>query len=926
MTTALPTGMESTTVDVVGPRLVKKFSWEVVDPKLTRCLLQAVYEPGSPDWQLVHLLDGGPLARQAARTLGSPMKLSHVGDTFAVLKQHWVPQLSGEHLDELVYILSTTMSARERQLNLRTVAQKRAFLQAKNSTVNSRKNFHSTFIKAHKKPTPVRSTRPSGLRADASGVVHLAGEGRPPAHVPHPHQVEAWEWLDGEISAGSTVHSRSGLLVLPTGAGKTSTAVQWATRRMEADPTVRVLWIAHQQELLEQAGRAFVKAAGERPDGFTRRLRLLVGGGPGLVTLTDPELDVVLTSRQLLKASGRLGEKRLEKFLTRPTIVIVDEAHHASSPSYENILNTVVSAAGTTLLGLTATPWPAASGARRRLRERFPREFARPIEGLMQSGVLAVPVFHTVATHQRVTMTADQAQIAETRDFPPEVLRVLANHDRDAIIVNTWVQHADQWGKTLVFATSIDHADKLTAALQNADVSAECIHSQVPDPSGVLGSFRRVDGPQVLVSVGMLTEGVDVPAARTAFLARPTTSPILMRQMIGRVLRGPDAGGDPFAHIVYLQDQWGDFLDAVEPPDLADIHGQAAGPSGRPGAVLPPVYDDTGELVELDLINQLAQDALRAHVALPLNVAATAAEIVGYYELGDTRMLVLGHQKDAFNELINHTLSGGQFRGRSPLAFFEDLPAPAPSKRRLHTLVSWMREYEEQPAFHPLAASLDPKRFAAELRQAPAMTVDERHTWLRQRYEASAMRALFADFDQFEEAVEDSVRNLLRAIDGRRPHENLEGPIPLSATKRRKALPRATRDLAQLLDRVAVKARDLLADEFSSDADLEARLNVTHLPIRFSRGPRGDAWAYWSLKAGQPTIVVNKLLETTPAAVPDETLEYLIYHELLHHLLPGQGHDVQFRRLESLWPGIDQAELALMTLHERWDTRPVSRA
>jgi len=900
-------------------KMVRKFDWSVVDEDLTRRLVEAFYLHNDRlgDVELLYSFEAGPLARQAERTLGSPMKSSHMKILFPILKQYWVPKLKSETLDHLVLRLSTAMTPEARSRLLRTQKQKRSYLQEKNSATSARANFHTVFVQAHKRASPVRKHRGPGPVEDAHGVVHLAGHGTPNPHTPYDHKTRAWAWLDG-LSEGTDVQSRSALLVLPTGAGKTSTAVEWALRQMEADPTTRVLWLAHQQELLEQAGRTFEAAASERGQGFSRRLRLLRGDGPGLVTLSESDLDVVIVSRQLITSSGRRGQRLLAQYLSRPTIVVVDEAHHAASPTYDTILDTVTSAPHSTLLGLTATPWPSASGARKRLKERFPHSFVQKTEPLMESGVLATPIFHTVATHQRVVLTADQTKVAGASDFQPEVLRKLATRERDAVIVSTWCKQPEQWGKTLVFATSIEHADNLTAAFKVAGVGADCIHSEVEDPSGVLACFRTDSAAQVLVSVGMLTEGVDVPAARTAFLARPTTSVILMRQMIGRVLRGVHAGGDAHAHVVYLRDQWGDFLDAIDPREVVDGESSEAGE-----AVLPPVYDDTEELVHLDLIAQLTRDALRTEATLPTSMAVTAAELVGYYELGDTNALVLAHQKDAFVKVIDHALAKRGFQGSGPLSFFEDLPAPAPGGRSLIALVAWIREYEMEPNFHPLQATLDPRRFAAELRAAPAMTVDARSSWLRERYERSAIGALFADLDQFEEAVEDALRNLLRADAGRRPHENPEGSIPLSEGTGLQPLPGGRRDLRAPLQRVAERARDLLVDELPRDVELEARLDVRELEIRFSKRPLRDAWAYWNLRrrgtnAGQPMIVVNQLLETTPEAVPDEVLEYLIYHELLHHLLPGQGHDSQFRRLEELWPDIDRAELALMTLHERW--------
>lgn len=466
-----------------GVKMVRKFDWSVVDKDLTCRLVEAVYLHNDrlDDVERLYAFEAGPLARQAERTLGSPMKSSHMTILFPVLKQHWVPKLQSERLDELVLKLSTTMKPETRAQLLRTQKQKRAFLQEKNSSANSRANFHTAFVKAHKKASPPKKhSGPSPLE-DQDGVVHLSGRGMSNPRAPYDHKTRAWAWLDG-LSAGDTVGSRSALLVLPTGAGKTSTAVEWALRQMEADPNTRVLWIAHQNELLAQAGRTFESAASERGQGFTRRLRLLRSGGPGVVTLSESDLDIAIVSRQLLTSSGRYGQRLLAQYLSRPTIVVVDEAHHAASPTYDTILDIVTSVPHSTLLGLTATPWPSASGARKRLEKRFPHSFVQKTEPLMDLGVLATPIFHTVATHQRVVLTADQTKVAGASDFQPEVLRKLATRERDAVIVSTWCKQPEQWGKTLVFATSIEHADNLTAAFKVAGVGADCVHSEVEDP------------------------------------------------------------------------------------------------------------------------------------------------------------------------------------------------------------------------------------------------------------------------------------------------------------------------------------------------------------------------------------------------------------------------------------------------------------
>ena len=81
----------------------------------------------------------------------------------------------------------------------------------------------------------------------------------------------------------------------------------------------------------------------------------------------------------------------------------------------------------------------------------------------------------------------------------------------------------------------------------------------------------RADGDlRVLVNVQMLTEGVDVPLVQTVFLTRPTVSSILLRQMIGRGLRGPAQGGTKTAYIVSFEDHWERFPDWQDPLALVD--------------------------------------------------------------------------------------------------------------------------------------------------------------------------------------------------------------------------------------------------------------------------------------------------------------------------------------------------------------------
>ncbi len=109
-------------------------------------------------------------------------------------------------------------------------------------------------------------------------------------------------------------------------------------------------------------------------------------------------------------------------------------------------------------------------------------------------------------------------------------------------------------------------------------------------------------------------------------------------------------------------------------------------------------------------------------------------------------------------------------------------------------------------------------------------------------------------------------------------------------------------------------------------------LENENLPrVAWIRLPVGPPWDYWTPKMsgsrrGTSEIRVNLRLQAPKTQISDALLEYLIWHELCHHLLPGRGHDAEFRRLESLWPDFMELDNELDRLHERFQIDGVTGA
>lgn len=204
--------------------------------------------------------------------------------------------------------------------------------------------------------------------------------------------------------------------------------------------------------------------------------------------------------------------------------VIIDELHWGEgAPSYDLLLNRY--AATSVFLGFTATPrqWSSFQLVGR----------AFDFEDLVGAQILAQPVIFE-ATNTGVNWAPERS--SEHGDFTQPSLNQLAVNDaRNTKIVETYLEHRRAFGQTVVFACNIAHAKMLAALFDARDVRAEAVYSKLKtsECQRILRTFRDGD-LDVVVNVGMLTHGVDIPSIKTVFLARPTTSDILFSQMIGR--------------------------------------------------------------------------------------------------------------------------------------------------------------------------------------------------------------------------------------------------------------------------------------------------------------------------------------------------------------------------------------------------------
>ena len=201
------------------------------------------------------------------------------------------------------------------------------------------------------------------------------------------------------------------------------------------------------------------------------------------------------------------------------------------------------------------------------------------LQTLIERGILARPILREIQTKVtiREELTSQELRTIESIGKLPEALgRYIAKHaERNRMIVNHYVQNQALYGKCIVFAMSVDHAIILNTLFQLKGVRSDYVVSNIKDlytgaemskvENGIKLQRFREGELEVLINVNILTEGADVPDIQTVFLARQTTSPILMNQMIGRGLRGVQAGGTEEAYIVSFIDDWRHHINWINP-------------------------------------------------------------------------------------------------------------------------------------------------------------------------------------------------------------------------------------------------------------------------------------------------------------------------------------------------------------------------
>ena len=284
------------------------------------------------------------------------------------------------------------------------------------------------------------------------------------------------------------------LLVLPTGCGKTVVFNEIARQKAPG-----VLILAHRDELIEQARQKF-------------------GGETGKIKADECSVLPVTVGSVQTMCRRQFSP---DTFST----IIVDEAHHALSPSYQSILNQFPNAK---VLGVTAT---ADRGDKKNLGQYFDGiAYQYSLKKAVQDGWLCnisartVPIDIDLSNVKVSVGDFEVNSIAETLEpYLPEIARAIAEYASDR--------------KTVVFLPLVSIAQRFRDILNDVGLDAREVNGASTDRKETLEWFDKAGPGTVLCNAMLLTEGWDCPSVDCVVVLRPTKIRSLYTQMVGRGTR-----------------------------------------------------------------------------------------------------------------------------------------------------------------------------------------------------------------------------------------------------------------------------------------------------------------------------------------------------------------------------------------------------
>ena len=323
---------------------------------------------------------------------------------------------------------------------------------------------------------------------------------------PNPAQIEALYELNKTRNEGFD----KALVVAATGTGKTYLAA------FDSKDYARILFVAHREEIIKQAQKSFKNVSPDKTSGFFYNKS------------KETDKDIIFALVQSLGRESNIKQFRKDEF----DYIIIDEFHHAVANNYKRILEYFTPEF---LLGLTATP--------ERLDNKdvfalcdYNNVYEIRLKEAINKGFLSPFRYYGIYDD---TIDYDQINLRNGKYDEKELEEKLMINKRAELVLNHY--HKYNFSRTIAFCASRNHAEYMAEYFTHHDIPSAAVYSgdQGEYTENRQNAIEKLKNNElkVLFTVDMFNEGVDIPTIDSVLFLRPTESPTIFLQQLGRGLR-----------------------------------------------------------------------------------------------------------------------------------------------------------------------------------------------------------------------------------------------------------------------------------------------------------------------------------------------------------------------------------------------------
>lgn len=679
----------------------------------------------------------------------------------------------------------------------------------------------------------------------------------------------------------------SAILSMPTGSGKTRTSICFLLRYM-VSCGYQIIWLCHRSMLLEQAAEQFYQFSPviKEHNHSKKQFRMVcISGKHSTVRAMQKNDDLIISTVQSLCNNTDY----LPNILSDKVMIVVDEAHHTLAPSYRRIIKAIRSKCpDAKLLGLTATPVRMTDRATGMLMKLFNNKivYSVAMSELIANGTLARPNYISKDTNIDIEtmINIDERKYIQKWGELPETLvnKVAKTNERNEFIVDEYIRHQKEYGKTIIFALNAIHCDSLNEMFKKKGIRSGYVYTMISDAENqkTIERFRnndKEDGIDVLININILTEGSDIPDIQTVFLTRPTSSDVLLMQMVGRGMRGIGCGGTETVNIVDFCDKWSSITCWMNPKFVI----------GKEEPNYEIIYSTTTtDLIPIDAIRDIVK-GITYNGAFKDYRKATLP--IGWYDVidedgNDSKVIVFENQFAGYKKFKNDTEQYCSDNGTTPSDIIQKyfrIFGMLPAENELDNILRYIRQEKEYPEFKSFEEkhSIEPVTIALKI-ENDNLPYKEIIRLIENTFEQhkELILSLYGSLEYYKQRITDCllfpsgiipVLTKVEEIDKETYHVS---PVPM------------TENIDELLTEVIEEQSENLPENF-----IRPEICWTEYPVG----------AYFGMFYHEKNrIHINALLNSQ--SIPKEVVKFIIYHECLHQEF--FGHPKEFRQKEHLYP------------------------